>query len=140
MGASDPGAKITINDQEITTDENGYFTLNMPLSEGLNKFVFTHKGKTDVYNITRQVQVVKEVSPTGNVTVDGGMRLTITATAYKDANVYAVIDGQTIQLTLDETGADGNEYNDSYRLFTGSYTATASTDKAAGDRQYRGLW
>lgn len=104
MGASDPGAKITINDQEITTDENGYFTLNMPLSEGLNKFVFTHKGKTDVYNITRQVQVVNEVSPTGNVTVDGGMRITITATAYKDANVYAVIGGQTIQLTLDETG------------------------------------
>ena len=129
MGASDPGAKITINDQEITTDENGYFTLNMPLSEGLNKFVFTHKGKSDVYNITRQVQVVKEVSPTGNVTVDGGMRITITATAYKDANVYAVIGGQTIQLTLDETGADGNEYNDSYRLFTGSYTAPASTDK-----------
>lgn len=26
-------------------------------------------------------------------------------------------------------GADGNEYNDSYRLFTGSYTAPASTDK-----------
>ena len=44
MGASDPGAKITINDQEITTDENGYFTLNMPLSEGLNTFVFTQKG------------------------------------------------------------------------------------------------
>ena len=52
MGASDPGAKITINDQEITTDENGYFTLNIPLSEGLNKFVFTHKGKTDVYNLS----------------------------------------------------------------------------------------
>ena len=129
MGASDPGAKITINNQEITTDGNGYFTLNMPLSEGLNKFVFTHKGKSDVYNITRQVQVVKEVSPTGNVTVDGGMRITITATAYKDAKVYAVIGGQTIPLTLDETGADGNEYNDSYRLFTGSYTAPASTDR-----------
>ncbi len=128
MGASDPGAKITINDQEITTDENGYFTLNMPLSEGLNKFVFTHKGKTDVYNITRQVQVIKEVSPTGNVTVDGGMRITITATAYKDATVYAVIGGQTIQMSLDETGADGDEMNESYRLFTGVYTAPASTD------------
>ena len=128
MGASDPGAKITINDQEITTDENGYFTLNMPLSEGLNTFVFTHKGKTDVYNITREVQVIRDVSPTGNISVDGGMRITITATAYKDATVYAVIGGQTVQMTMDETGTDEEEYTDSYRLFTGSYTAPAATD------------
>lgn len=127
MGASDPGAKITINDQEITTDQNGYFTLNMPLSEGLNKFVFTHKGKTDVYNITRQVQVIKDVSPTGNMSVDGGMHVTITATAYKDATVYAVVGGQTVPMMLDETGAD-DRLNESYRLFTGIYTAPASTD------------
>lgn len=82
-----------------------------------------------MYNITRQVQVVKEVSPTGNVTVDGGMRITITATAYKDAKSMLSSADRPSQLTLDETGADGNEYNDSYRLFTGSYTAPASTDK-----------
>ena len=100
----------------------------MPLSEGLNTFVFTHKGKTDVYNITREVQVIRDVSPTGNISVDGGMRITITATAYKDATVYAVIGGQTVQMTMDETGTDEEEYTDSYRLFTGSYTAPAATD------------
>ena len=140
MGASDPGAKITINNQEITTDGNGYFTLNMPLSEGLNKFVFTHKGKSDVYNITRQVQVVKEVSPTGNVTVDGGMRITVTATAYKDAKVYAVIGGQTIPLTLDETWSRRQRVQ---RLLPAVHRLLHRTGlhrPGAGDRQHCCLW
>lgn len=127
MGASDPGAKITINSQEITTDQNGYFTLNMPLEPGLNKFVFTHKGKSDVYNITRQVQVLKEISPTGNLTVDGGVKVTISAIAYMDAKVYATVGGQTIPMAIDETARDESLYNTSYRRFTGTYIAPGST-------------
>ncbi len=63
-GATDPNTEATINGDPITTDENGYFTITADLAEGLNTFDIVHKGKTVTYNITRVIEVVREVTPT----------------------------------------------------------------------------
>lgn len=125
-GASDPNVEITINGTRISTDQNGYFSVNLELKPGANKFTIVHKGKTLVFNITRQVQVLKEISPTGNITLDGGMKVTITATAYKDAKVYAVVGGKTITLSKVETEGDNSDKDTSYVRFEGIYTAPAA--------------
>jgi len=126
-GASDPNSKVTINGEEIKTDASGYFTVAMDLSAGSNQFVIEHKEKTITYNITRQVQVLKEISPTGSLTTDGGMSVTITALAYQDATVSASINGSTVSMYIDESAQTEDNRDSSYSTFVGEYTVPAAT-------------
>jgi len=142
-GNTDPNTDSTINGVKINTDENGYFQLEMDLSEGENVFKINHKGKTVTYNITRITEVVKEVSPgSGTLKVDGATKLTIDAVAYGEAKVYAVIGGKTITLKeKEETGDD--EYRDThYKRFTGVYTVpdAEAEDKNLGAITVYGEW
>ncbi|WMJ84779.1 N-acetylmuramoyl-L-alanine amidase [Oscillospiraceae bacterium MB24-C1] len=123
-GHTDPNTDATINGVEITTDENGYFQLEMPLTEGENVFKINHKGKTVTYNITRITEVVKQVSPgSGTLNVDGSTKLTIDAVAYAEAKVYAVIGGTTVMLKQNDDRQQDDEYRDTaYARFTGVYT------------------
>ena len=126
-GHTDPNTDATINGQKIVTDENGYFQLEMQLEEGENIFTIVHKGKSVTYDITRITEVVKEVSPgEGTLAVDGGTELSFNAVAYSEAKVYAVINGTTIPMTLDENPDE--EYRDTaYSRFVGSYTIPDAT-------------
>lgn len=127
MGATDPNTDATINGQKIVTDENGYFAMTLELEPGENTFVITHKGRSVTYKITRIVQVIQEVTPTGAMSVDGGMKITISAIAYGDAQVYAVINGQTVAMSIDTTEQDEQLKDTVYRRFVGNYTAPAAT-------------
>jgi N-acetylmuramoyl-L-alanine amidase len=126
-GNTDPNTDATINGVEIKTDENGYFQLEMDLVEGENTFRIVHKGKTVTYQITRVTEVVREVSPAeGVLNADGSTKLTVTAVAYAQARVYAVLNGTTISMQPAETEDD--EYRDTaYRRFTGVYTVPDAT-------------
>lgn len=123
VGHSDPNTDATINGVEIETDENGYFQLEMSLTEGDNVFEIDHKGKTVTYNITRVTEVVKEVSPgSGRLNVDGATKLTIGAAAYEGSKVYAVIGSQTVSLSLADY-QDDDEYRDTaYKRYSGVFT------------------
>lgn len=127
MGASDPNVEVTINGERISTDQNGYFTVQRDLAPGANKFVIVHKGRTVTFNITRKVVIIKEVKPEGTLTVDGNMKITISAIAYEDANVYATVGGQTIGMSKVQTEDDSTEKDTSYARFEGTYTAPAAT-------------
>ncbi len=141
-GHTDPNTDATINDVEITTDENGYFQLEMPLTEGENIFKINHKGKTVTYNITRITEVVKQVSPgSGTLNVDGSTKLTIDAVAYAEAKVYAVIGGRTVM--LQESDQQDDEYRDTaYARFTGVFTVPDATaeDQDLGAVTVYGEW
>lgn len=126
-GNTDPNTDATINGTPVVTDENGYFTLEMDLAEGENVFQIVHKGKTVTYKITRVVEVVREVTPTGVITADGGTKLTIGAVAYADAKVYAVINGKTVPMTLVEDEADDTLRDTAYRRFAGTFTLPEAT-------------
>jgi uncharacterized protein YjdB/uncharacterized lipoprotein YddW (UPF0748 family) len=129
QGASDPTNPVTLNDEEISTDENGYFSVSRDLKAGLNTFVFSHKGKTVTYKITRQVKVLDTdtVTPTGSVTVDGGMKITVSVNAYAGATVTASLGGQTITLTETKAEDDDTDKTSSYVKFSGEFTAPDAT-------------
>lgn len=134
-GASDPTSPLTMNGELIERDASGYFTLNIELKAGANQFVIEHKEKTITYNITRQVQILKDIEPVGSIATDGGMNITITAVAYADAEVYATLNGSRISMALDETESDDDENKDSnYKRFIGEYV----TPDAAYDVQNLG--
>ncbi len=129
-GASDPNFPVSINGEEITTDQNGYFSVSLSLQAGANQFVITHKDQRYVYDIFRQVQIFREVTPEGSITVDGGMQITVTAMAYADAQVSASLGGQTIALTLSEQDDDETDRTSNYRKYVGTFTAPAATSSA----------
>ncbi|MEG2295689.1 MAG: hypothetical protein RSB96_03005, partial [Oscillospiraceae bacterium] len=127
-GASDPTFEITLNKEKIQTDESGFFSKEVDLKPGANKFTFYHKEKSIVFNITRKVQILKEMGPLGNVAVDGGMKINVTAVAYADAKVTATLGKTTISLVLDTTGTDGADRNSNYQTFVGEISVPAGTN------------
>lgn len=142
MGASDPTFDVTLNGNKIDTDENGFFTLMLELKAGANTFIFEHKGKTETFTVTRQVQVLKEIAPTGSISVEGGMQISISAFAYEAAKVYATIGGTTVAMKVDETVSDDTDSASGYKKFVGSYTvpAASSSAKSLGNIVIYGEW
>ncbi len=141
-GASDPNFAIQINSEELERNENGVFSIAFPLKAGLNTFVFTHKEKEVVYNITREVQIFGDVSPAGSVTVEGGTELRFTAEAYLGANVTATINGSTVELTETTVESEDGANDTSYTHYTGSYTVPAGEENAVslGNINFTGVW
>ncbi len=141
-GASDPAEPVLLGDEKITTDTNGFFTIMLDLKPGKNEFVFKHKGKTITFTVDRLVKVLKEVSPAGSVSVDGGMKITITALAYEGSKVTATLGGQSINLSPTETEGDATDKESTYKLYTGEYTAPAggSSVQSLGSIKVNASW
>lgn len=130
QGASDPREKVTMNGEEIPRNESGYFTITEDLKEGLNTFTFAHKNKTFTYNITREIIVLKEVQPTGKISVDGDTTVTITALAYQNSTVVASIGGQQVTLNPSSVEDDSVDRESGYQLYTGVFTAPTASQTA----------
>jgi N-acetylmuramoyl-L-alanine amidase len=116
-----------MNGEEVERDENGAFFLRIDLEPGTNTFTFAHKEKTITYTITRQVQIIKEISPLGNVTINGGMDITISATAYEGASLTAKLGSTTVTLTESKEDDDDTDNESTYVQYTGTITVPAST-------------
>lgn len=143
-GASDPTNPVTVNGAEIKTDANGYFSKSYDLKPGLNTFTIVHKDKTLVYKITRNVKIFQSVAPTGSLTVDGSTDITLTAMAYENAVITAVVNGQTVTLTRDNSEGDNteSERESFYVKYTGTYRTPAAggSVKNLGNITFKGSW
>lgn len=126
-GSSDPYFDALFNGEKLERDENGYFSMELELQPGLNTFTFKHKDQTVTYNITRVVKVLESISPQGNLTVNGGTEVTVSAMAYKDATVTATLGGQSIQLTRDTAEDDSTDKDTNFVKFSGKFTVPAGT-------------
>ncbi|MBQ4546093.1 MAG: N-acetylmuramoyl-L-alanine amidase [Oscillospiraceae bacterium] len=143
-GASDGNFDLTMNGTKVKRDSNGAFMLTIELQPGLNTFKFEHKEKTITYNITRNIMVLKEVTPLGNVTVGGGMSITVTALAYEGSVVTATLGSNTITLK-ESTEADDSteeEQDSTYVLYTGMLSAppAGTEEQGIGNIVIKGTW
>ena len=127
QGATYPGIPVTINGEEVTTNQSGYFSVSVELEPGLNTFTVQSKDKVFTYNITRQVKVLQSVSPTGNMTVDGGMSITVTVEAYKGSSVTATLNGRSVTLEEGDAEDDATDKSSSYVRYYGAFTAPDAT-------------
>ncbi|MBP0962885.1 MAG: hypothetical protein J6Q99_01160, partial [Oscillospiraceae bacterium] len=128
-GGSDPTKPVTINGKEIETDETGFFSVTYELKAGKNTFTIVHKEKTLTYTVTRNITVLKEVEPTGNLTVDGGMEITVSALAYEGATVTATLNGKTVTLKQSDEDDDETDKESSYVKYVGTLTVPEATGK-----------
>ncbi|MBP5604694.1 MAG: N-acetylmuramoyl-L-alanine amidase, partial [Ruminiclostridium sp.] len=129
MGTFDSNFPVYFNGSEIKLNAAGNFYIEKELASGLNTFTIKHKSKTYTYSITRKITVLKAIgSAIGegkSLTVDGGTKITLTARAYKGANVYGVVNGTTVPMSEASDTADEDESNSSYVRYTGQYIAPA---------------
>ena len=124
MGTFDENFDVYFNGEKIKLNTAGYFYFEEALDIGSNKFTIEHKGSVYTYNIERKIITLKSLDSSieegKTLSVNGGTRLTISATAYKGATVTAVINGQTVTLKQSESVQD-DEINSSYATYTGQY-------------------
>ena len=127
-GISDTNFKLVLNGKEIERDQNGVFEQAYDLVPGVNSFKLEHKGKTLEYKVTYKVVILKSVSPTDKMELDGGSDISFGVTALKGSAVTAVINKKTVKLTETKNLSKDDpseDYGDFY-LYTGSYKLPAS--------------
>lgn len=134
MGTFDENFDVYFDGNKITLNEVGNFFIQKDLSVGMNYYTIEHKGKKYNYSIERKVDVLKSVYDVGDITVEGGTRLSFTATAYSGSSVYVTIGGQTIALTEKES-SELVDANGNYSEFIGYYTVA---NGIIGQEQYLG--
>ncbi len=120
QGSFDSNFDVTFNDKPIKLNKAGYFYYELPLEVGLNTFKIENKGKVIIYRITRKIKVLKSVTPTAALKIDGKTKVSVSAIAYKGSVVRAKFNGSTITLK-ENTASDNIDINSSYAEFTGSF-------------------
>lgn len=141
-GASDINFDLFLNGEKVKRDANGAFMLTIDLETGLNTFTFTHKEKKITYNITRNVKILKEITPLGNVTIGGSMSVTVTALAYEGSTVTATLGSNTVTLKPSTEADDATDNESTYRVYSGTITVPAATDseQKIGNITVTGKW
>lgn len=122
QGSFDPNFTVTFNGKVIELSEVGTFYYEEPLEVGLNVFTIENKGKAITYRITRKITVLKSMEPTGDMGVEGGANIVISAVAYKGSAVSASIGGKSLQLKAESGRIEGDE-NSSYVRYSATYLA-----------------
>ncbi|MDR0903504.1 MAG: N-acetylmuramoyl-L-alanine amidase [Ruminococcus sp.] len=122
-GSFDPNFPVYYQGNEIVLNEAGRFYFRIDLEVGLNIFKFQSKAKVITYNITRTVNVLKDMSPkTGPLYVDGETTVSVEATGYKGSKISASVNGKNIELKETDGQTEGLDPNSSYARFQGYYT------------------
>lgn len=110
-GTSDPAEPLTVNGAEIERGADGIFTYQTELKVGKNTFSFSHKGETKTYTVTYRYVIIESFSPSGAQTYPSGSTIVVSVKARKGSAVKAVFNGQTVDLTRENTVSDdGSEF------------------------------
>ncbi len=120
IGASDPEFSLTLNGQPLERNDLGYFSVDLDLELGENVFKFVHKGASKTFKITYKKVVIKEISPSGAMKLDGGSSLDVSTLALAGSSVTATLNDSTIELLEDPVYDDlgqKTEYSNYYGTF-----------------------
>lgn len=135
MGTFDENFDVLFDGERVKLNEAGNFYFQKELKVGHNSFTIEHKGKKIVYSIDRQVDVLKSIEQTKDITVDGGSKVTLEAVAYSGSSVSAVVNGTTVVLKEKTGDSEDLDANSDYARFVGHYTVPAGI---IGSEQYLG--
>ncbi|MBR3620496.1 MAG: hypothetical protein IKN56_03240, partial [Clostridia bacterium] len=101
-GTSSPFYPLTYNGNKIETADNGDFSVDIDLKRGLNKITFEHKDEKYEYNVTYNVNIIENVSPSETISVPSGMSIDIYATALSGSDLRVNFNGQTVRMSAAE--------------------------------------
>lgn len=135
MGTFDPNFDVYFGDSKIVLNDYNNFYIPRDLEPGMNYFTFKHKGKEIDYSIERKVEVMPSVESYADLRVEGGTTISLVVTAYSGSDVYATINGDTVQLSEMGSSEGYVEASGSYSRYVGYYTVP---EGIIGQDQYLG--
>ncbi len=129
-GASDPEFELLLDGKPVERTESGFFSMQKNLKVGDNVFTFTHKGTTRKIYVTYTYTVLKSVSPSSSLALDGGSVLVVKANARIGSVVKATLNGQTVTLKqgVDQSG-ESTDKDTEFTVFEGKITLPEGKDK-----------
>lgn len=141
LGGGDPKEPIYLNGNKIQVSGNGYFTVYVDLKVGENKFVFTHKGKQTVLNITRNGKTTSSTykmskvefrngffSPTQSMTMQTGQKIVFSCQAPSGSKVWVEMGGYKAELKQTAT-VDANKGTLTPAKYSGTFTMPGVSGK-----------
>lgn len=126
QGVCDPSLPLTVNGQSVTCTQDGFFAYDCPLSVGENTVTVTDTVTTLRYTVVYELELLRSVSPSKSVKLEGGTTLELSAVALEDTTVKATLNGKTVRLSPDKTTADDS----GFLTYRGNYTVPAAQYKA----------
>ncbi|MDE7229260.1 MAG: N-acetylmuramoyl-L-alanine amidase, partial [Oscillospiraceae bacterium] len=121
QGTFDENFDVYFNGEKIILNEVGTFFIEKHLNAGNNYFTIEHKGEKMDYVINRYIDVIQSVENIGDITVEGGTRIELSAIVYSGSNVSASINGDLIHMNAKQS-SDKVSANGSYSEYVGYYT------------------
>lgn len=129
-GTCDNNFAITVNGKQIEPTERGFFATDVSLSAGKNVITVEHKGQTVTRTVNYNLVIIKDIAPTGELSVMGGTGIEYTVTARKGAKVTGTLNGQTVRFTEQPPATEGSSDEGVFVPFTGVFNAPESKDEA----------
>ena len=129
-GTCDNNFDIIVNGQKIEPTERGFFATDVKLSAGKNTITVEHKGQKLTRTVTYNTVIIKDVSPTGQITVTGGSKVEYTVTARKGAKVTGSLNGKTVSFTEQQLGYESASSSAVFASFVGEFTVPESQEEA----------
>lgn len=130
-GTCDNNFDIMVNGRKIEPTERGFFATDIELSAGKNTITVEHKGKKILRTVNYNIVIIKDVAPTGQITVTGGSRVEYTVTARSGAKVTGSLNGETVRFTEQSLPYEAAGSSNLFASFVGYFTAPES-----GEEQY----
>lgn len=131
IGESNPAYPLLCNGQKVTVTEDGFFAAEYRLNVGKNTFAFANCGKTYVYTVQYNLDLIRSISPSGSLNTAGGSTIEIAVVAHRNATVSAKLGGTAIKMTssgvlMSDSDNGHMDASSDYVTFTGKYTLPAS--------------
>ncbi len=108
-GGCNPEFPLLCNNNTVILTEAGDFSVEFDLKVGKNAFVFKQNDKSYIYNVTYKMDILKSVSPKGEMSGPGGTVIEISTVALRNAEVNAVINKNTVSMVQSDTLDFGDE-------------------------------
>ena len=128
-GTCDNNFDIIVNGEKIEPTERGFFATDVKLSTGKNTIIVEHKGQKITRTVNYNVVIIKDVAPTGQITVSGGSSVEYTVTARKGAKVTGSLNGETVSFTEQQLPYEAVESEAVFTSYVGHFTVPESKDE-----------
>jgi N-acetylmuramoyl-L-alanine amidase len=131
LGMADPNKELKMNDKKIDVYYTGNFVIEVPLNVGINNFKFNLGDKTVNYQVVRNFKIIDSVAPAKLLSIEGGMKASITAKLYSGSTAYAELNGERIELKQVESNEYISARGTTYANFIGDINTSEVKDKTS---------
>ncbi len=128
-GTCDNNFPIYINGKNIDPTERGFFATDVELNPGKNEINIEHKGKRLTLTVNYNIVIVKEVAPTGLLSVMGGSTVEYSVIARKGAKVTGSLNGKSVRFTEQKLATEDTSGESVFSLFVGEFTVPEAKEE-----------